>query len=584
VTAAERKTAQRAAEALLTAAGVQLVVVVDDQAIAAAPEMAVGLVELVLKGGSKALTGLFGRALSEDAEVRALQVREHMEGLAPLERAALLTTLRRERAKAQANGALPAPEPEEEAQDAHDLFSSEIEPLVGKRLRVMSPQEWDKNGAAIMDAALKGPGSGEIPGMPDTLVLFDIDLHEAGLGVETGKDLAVGLVTRFSPRPVLCGIISGTIPSREKRQEWVSGIAMSADAMIFIAKQDLGSEPLEFVAELRRVLLSPFAIKFRNLSLAILEGAHKFASAQVKEVNVPDLVYSVIDLSYEEGVTEIDTLRRMYDSFFREEVRRLAALQGDLAAVVDELRAISKLAPEAKLRTKGATWGHQRQEMYDDPVEVNRLCLPTALGDVFQFELPGDRRDSYVLVTQPCDTIVRNTGKRQLNQGTLARVLTSPPQHSTFHELRWFQADGKSAYVDLTDTISVPFEALDLCALRSDGVAMLSAADQEPDGIMAGWKARRGGLVQAMEAYADFAREAFGAVAGAAPERTIPLPPHYASPLVATVTMSGDKAIRYNCTRVGRVLMPYSGAILGAFANYLSHDVFAVDLARDLKP
>jgi len=583
VTAAGREGAQRAAEELLSAAGIQLVIVVDDQAIVASAEVAVGLVEVIWRENSKAVKGLFGLTISDDVEVRARQVRDRIKELSPLEQAASLATLRRERAKLQASGVLPPREPEEEAQDAHEVFSSEIESLTGNRLRVISPSEWEKKGQAIMDAAFEASGLGAIPGMPNTLVLFDIDLHEAGLGADAGKELAVGLVKRLSPKPVLCGIISGTIPSREERKEWVSGIDMPPDGMIFISKRDLGGDPLEFVAELRRVLLSPFAIKFRDISLGVLEGAHRFAAARVKEVNVPDLVYSVIDLSHEEGVTEIDTLRRIYDSYFREEVRRLAALAADLATIVGQLRAISHIAPGAKLKTKGATWEHQRREMYDSIVEVNRLCLPVEVGDVFQFELSDDRREPYVLVTQPCDTIVRSAGKRTLTHATLAHLMDTRP-HNSMHELRWFGADGKAAYVDFTVTISVPFDVLDLCALRGDGVAKFSTDDETPHGIMTGWKKRREYLKQAVEKDVDFTRGAFGTAAGGAAQFTIPVEPSHPSPLRTTVAMSGHKAIHYNCKRTDRILMPYAGAILGEFANYISHDVFEVDLARDLKP
>jgi len=464
----------------------------------------------------------------------------------------------------------------------------------------MTPEAWDENWVDIMKAAFEAAGAGSIPGLPHTLVLFDIDLSGSGRGKLAGRDMAVALRKAVKPGPVLCGLISGTVSSPEERQEWLSSVAIRPDSLVFISKRDLGTNPIEFVAELKRVLLAPFAEKFSEICRAVLDAAHKFAAEQTMAVNVSDLAHSVIVLSHEEGVTEIDTLLRIYDSFFREEVRRQAAVAEGLDSTVEQLRAISKLAPAAKRATKYTTWEHQRREMYDNITEVNRLHMPVEVGDIFEFTLPAGQAhgaggaagqeakqegpELYVLVAQPCHTVVRGDGRRKLKRATLARVLVAPKQKGSSddtYDLLLLGENGTSAFVDFSNTITIPFDVLDLCALRDDGIAALSMDDGEPAGILAGWKHRRAEVRKAIDAHVTFVRETFAQLAGEAAEFQVPHEPNGASPLISTVSMTGAKSARYNCRRVHRILMPRAAALLGKYANYVSQDVFGVDLTRD---
>ncbi len=547
----DREIAQRAAEELLRAAGIRLVIWVDDQAVAAADATAVGIVEVIRKAKPTVLGRVFEIPLDADPEVRARQVREHVASLEGVQVPAFLAKLHAQREKLREDRLLPPLDADQGAADSHDVFSSEIGPLIGDRLRVMTPEAWDENWVDIMKAAFEAAGAGSIPGLPHTLVLFDIDLSGSGRGK-------------------------------------------------LVSKRDLGTNPIEFVAELKRVLLAPFAEKFSEICRAVLDAAHKFAAEQTMAVNVSDLAHSVIVLSHEEGVTEIDTLLRIYDSFFREEVRRQAAVAEGLDSTVEQLRAISKLAPAAKRATKYTTWEHQRREMYDNITEVNRLHMPVEVGDIFEFTLPAGQAhgaggaagqeakqegpELYVLVAQPCHTVVRGDGRRKLKRATLARVLVAPKQKGSSddtYDLLLLGENGTSAFVDFSNTITIPFDVLDLCALRDDGIAALSMDDGEPAGILAGWKHRRAEVRKAIDAHVTFVRETFAQLAGEAAEFQVPHEPNGASPLISTVSMTGAKSARYNCRRVHRILMPRAAALLGKYANYVSQDVFGVDLTRD---
>ena len=657
---AARELARAALNELFQAAGIRRIVLVDDQALAAADATAIGLVEEIWRVKPKSARAVM-RDLPDDAEVRADIIRETIDKASPGDRADILAKLVSARNRLRAESKLSPPDPRDELDEAHNLFCSEIDLLLeGYELIVLSPDAWEAARAKLMEDAFAKTGKGEIPHLPDTVVLFDIDLSGAALGEEGGKRLAISLFKEFERKPLVCGIVSSLVPPSDERRGWNSQTGIRSDELVFVSKRELSTSPMTFVAELKRVLLTPFVRRFREITSKVLEDAHTFAIKEVADVDVNDLVYSVIMLPHAEGEEEIETLRRIYDSFFRERMRRSAADIEELNAVVDQLRQITRLAPEAQVATKYTSWTLQRRETYDNIDEVNALHLPVEVGDVFRFTLDGSSASSggfgvgrphakreptaeakpvvmrdaeqpvqsdreiltsvassdvtrdtespreintrgkeegplldslsqdvtYVLLAQPCHTVIRSTGVRKLEIGTLARIVigSCDPSLSHVHLLKWFSSDGQHAFVDFSDTVSVPFHVLDLCAFRDDGKAVISRDDSPPSKLREGSKERHRKVKEEAMSHVHYLRDAYSALAGTREQFSPPRDLLGGSPVVATITMRGTPTIIYNCQRVGRVSTNAIAALLHKYAYYVSHAVFPVDLGGKTAP
>ena len=592
----DHDTARRAAFELLGAAGITRVILVDDEAITAADSVAVALTDLIYKAKPTALRHVYNDDafkaddLKADAELRARDIRDYVSRLPPEKAASLLGKLGHEIDKLRDKGTLPPLTPEEKNAASHVLFCGEIQLLLGDRLTTMDPDSWDKEGSRMIERSLGTERDCQIKGLPDTLVLFDVDLSASGRSDVAGQDMAIALIRRLKDHPVLCGLISAMVPSTEEaeqRKAWIAGHSVRAESLVLISKVDLADNPLAFAAELKRVLLAPFADRFSKICKSILEAAHKVAVEQVLAIHVSDLVQSVL-LSTEEGVNEIATLLRVYDSYFRQEVRRRVAEAEDLAPALEQLRSISRIAPQAQLPTELTTWDVQRREIYDDIADVNGLELPIEVGDVFEFSMSegstsdgGRKTVSYVFVAQPCHAIVRGDGTRKLARATLVRIRDKDQTTSEHgYELPWFGSRGETGFVDFTDTVTIPFEALDLCAFRKDGCSAISLEDTEPDGLLPGWKSRWRIVRGEVEMKVNRARETFAKLVGGTKLFEVPGDRMPVTPLVASVSMSGPVSMTCNMQLTQRIQALHANAILSEYAAYLSRHTFPVDLTR----
>jgi hypothetical protein len=626
--AAQWEEAKVAVRALFDAVGIKRIVWIDDQALIGAIPSITALVEELYGVDPKVVSRTFGgKELADDPDVRRQEITEIVERDAGDVRR-IVSLLDEQRANLEREGRLVPRTEQELADAAHTSFSHGFRHLVEGYvlLDVKLPEEWEAEHAEIMHRSRGGAVDAPIDALPNTIVLFDLNL---GPGREdAGRTLALQFLDQYAGFNPICGLISSSAPALDAREQW-DDPSFGVDRLAFLSKQDLESAPIGFVAELKRVLQAPFARHVQEKLRGILSDASRHAADEVTKVSIADVVQTV-RLSNLEGVPEIDTFRRIHDAFFRDELRRQAFGDVGFVTLLRRLREIGQIAPDAQLAPRLTTARYQRREMYDDPSQVNGLRMPVTVGDVFAFDIPagsgtdapieastanlaiaeepsrrvgedGDRaietspgtahveREtlSYVLVTQQCHTVVRGNGKRRLRAATLARV--RPPRtdelkvsESRAHlfVLPWFTDELESVVVDMSDTISVPFEVLDLCALNVDGRSELDSEMPPPDELLPGWRVYFDKLVARLTEITKVLRARLPAPSAPDHVVTILADPHGVSPVEMHFTASGAVRISYNCVRVGRVNEPYATGLLGQLGYYAAHDTFDVDMGR----
>ena len=103
-------------------------------------------------------------------------------------------------------------------------------------------------------------------------------------------------------------------------------------------------------------------------------------------------------------------------------------------------------------------------EMYDDT--INQRFKEVEMGDIFQYN-----NEFYILISQSCDIALRAEGNRNLTYGNLLKICEENPQNKEYIvELSCF-LNYKEPYVILQNSLSIPFDILDLCAQNKDGIA-----------------------------------------------------------------------------------------------------------------
>lgn len=110
-----------------------------------------------------------------------------------------------------------------------------------------------------------------------------------------------------------------------------------------------------------------------------------------------------------------------------------------------------------------------RQEIYD--TYVNKHYREIASGDVFVIN-----NEYYILVTQACDTFLRKSGTRKLENAILLKIENDYTGKYKYKLPCFFEnnMDYIKPCVCFQKTCVVPFEMLDLCVLNDNGEACIS--------------------------------------------------------------------------------------------------------------
>lgn len=462
------------------------------------------------------------------------------------------------------------------------------------QLDLLEPQQWHERGNSILQECGEDNRA---------LLLFDQELKSdpSLLGFATGADIIKSLSQSdpdgFGTR-WFCGMLSHTLAAGDEVDEWRKLADDHSIALKFfmpIAKQNL-EDGERFYGAVFRTLINTYCETMKTLAKTGLQDALSEAVKRFEAIDPLAFEHVVVKSSADEGVSELETLLRVYGILHRDEAKRIILKEASVfefsnaASKVKEVADISRvITPETASRLNEL----RAQELYEAGDLVNGYHDPLRNGDVFEIGA-GEQTCLYVLIAQPCDIMVRADGKRVRENNFKVAVLCpltldgteidSEPAHLSY-KLTHFGLHGEHRAAALLKRATVAnLSVLDLAVLNKDGRCEIATASA-PDGAVSptrAWQARFLQLTKQFKRIAkriEDVRAKFGDEVAALVAEAV-LPRVGMSAQLAQLGSYAAGSFGYPIRRISHVRDPSAASLLAAFSSYLSRDAFEHDFAR----
>ena len=555
------------ANELLLVSGIERVVSVDDlHRPGATLEEALGLIGPMDSGLLSERIAPLLNIDTDDPEVIRRTLRSRWESMEEGAKGALLQELKTHSRDAGTG---------EEISNDIDA-ASKLPSIFTDKLAKFSYKQWVAEGIKLIS-----------PSMPPTLLLIDLDYSGEQIPGDAGIGLIQALLTQQPEAKIFCGLLTNKFPLDNIHENWraiCNQHGLDEDRFVLIPKKALYEDVARFLALIKLVVLGGHARRLTGLVKMHFEKSVETAVENLGRLDTYEFEQIVCVSSYREGVWEPDTLARAFALFHRRAVHDAVHADDEAYTLANTLRQLS--------RVKTGNWGAEtpravelrRLEWFEDAGDLNRHLAPIETGDIFLVEGRPDKR--YILVSQPCDLMVRSDGKRDpsVENGLLLEAVRDDKRPDNgFGFLLEFYEQTSDWRVNLRKCTTVCLDVLDLCALREDGRASVEVNAAVPIRLNEAWSERAGRL----QKWAASLLRRYGLLTAQGLK-------HREAESIATNAWMGKFAtgsvdaghnrVSYNIMRVGRLKQPRAGALLSRYANSLSRDAFEHDLARREAP
>lgn len=391
----------------------------------------------------------------------------------------------------------------------------EEEHLQKAELVSMSPTDWEKQVTTI---------TSRIPTGKRAIVLFDQKLERAGgrFAVTQGIDLAKELIDSPQKAQFLTGILTYTVPNDNAGEELIERARLATDKhlnpsdLFVLTKKRLEDLP-HFVDGLKKMLLNEPCEHIKVQAIAVGEAALEATKAKLLALDTYDFNHTVLHSSLREGVWAPETLFRIIDIIYKDEIKTQLldkALVPDLNKLLGQATELSKVEiPIGTSASNTERYRLRRQEMYASGELINGLFKPIENGDIFEVTT-GTGIGLYILLNQPCDLAIRSNGKRAADISHLLKIKAITKEsletklEEKFAEARtrklqdfnFWKTRGVIEYieqdphtvglVELATAYVVDLSVLDLTMFNSSGEAMIDVSATPSDALHIGLSKR----------------------------------------------------------------------------------------------
>jgi hypothetical protein len=558
---------------LLSASGIEKVISIDDDnSTDSSPEELLAVLNAV---DQSVLTDVIGPLLSIESGDRELirdRVRNNWMELSKDVKGELLEKL-----------TPPSEQIAESIVLATDIRStSKLPEIFGDKLQALTLAKWEQTRDQLINDQ-----------MPPTLLLVDLSFTGEQRGKEEGLNVIANLLKMNPGSRIYCGLLTGLYQTSSVHADWKKIAAdhgLDRERFVLIPKDSLDADKRTFLALIKLVIMNGPANSLKRAVSKAFEECLKESDIELSKLDVFEFERIICLTSSKEGVWEPDTLLRIFSLFHKKFVRRSLHNDADVYKSADQLRTLTGIPV--------GEWGGptemeialRRLEWFEEAEDINEQYLPLELGDVFRIESRPNKL--YVLVAQPCDLMMRQSGKRHHTVEN-ALLLEATPiadesnevkpdserDHGFYFKLDFFETL-RDWEINLRKIHYVNLEVLDLCVFRSDGSAALSDKDTAPGLMSEAWRARFPRLAEKMKKarnrYAELMK-----IAGmkAADASKLSLNTSIGNLWNVVVDLKSS-SITFDVSRVGRIRQPRSGALLARYANAFARDAFEHDLTR----
>jgi hypothetical protein len=459
---------------------------------------------------------------------------------------------------------------------------------------LLTPQAWHERRAALI---------AECTEERRTLFLFDqeLEVEDAGLGFHKGSDIIrdiaekerAGFGTRW-----FCGMLTHTVDKGEEVASWRRlEKSEKLDLRFFmpIAKAALDDAPA-FYGAVYRTLINAYSQTMKNLAADAFEKALEDALERFSDLDPIDFEHMIVKSSEAEGVSELETLIRVYGIIQKDQVKAKILQQANVSEFSTAARIVKNIADigrELSATSQERLHKLRWEELYESDELVNGYNDPLRNGDLFEIGEGADLK-LWVLIAQPCDLMVRSNGERVREDNFKVAVLAplrtralgvdAAMKDGLMFSLAHYDHKGaQSAVVLFAEATPANLHVLDLVVLNKDGGCQLSAqADPGLSLPSKSWEKRDGKLrahfAKVSKQIEDARKSHQDAIAELLAAAIIPR----ASPKKGFAKYGAyDRgAYSYPIRRRGRIRDPLATSLLNAYSRFLARDAFEHDYSR----
>jgi len=455
----------------------------------------------------------------------------------------------------------------------------------------------------------------KLSGNSKCLILFDQDMSNEGEGRIDEGILQIKDIIEQDNNNVYLGVLSNTFSINDEIDKWLAlakEYEIPHDRFVFVAKDRL-HKPISFARMIKLTTIAPECKKLKDRTKRIYKEALKAASDEIDQINIYDFEHIVFHHSYDEGIWEPETLFRMYSHYHKRKIVEESKTDIKIEESTDKIRKVSHLIPPGKDTEKPAhrSWQYQRSEHYADQEFINSHHLPLELGDIFE-QTTHTGKNTFILLGQPCDIMVRKKGTRSLQYCTMASIeeiektnnpvdfqspgeaekayldLASDSKKLPFRfELEYLREDlNKISYVCFNRTFSLDIIILDLCVFCALGHSTFNIDEGCPTGLIPSWKNLHKKICKTIKTKLSRHHKIKKALGTRVSQLDIKevlkgLLFHTNLPNSFSGTVNNAQ-LAYPIKRVGRVNKAKAEVILSQYTNYLARIGFERDVGKEL--
>lgn len=473
-------------------------------------------------------------------------------------------------------------------------------------IKIMSPQEWDEE---------KGKLAGNIGEGEMALVLFDEDLKHAGAEYSTirGQDLIVQVKKMGVNDKVICSLLTHKIPSlkdeftfRDTIIKERAGNDLEVNDFFPLAKERLDT-PEVFADGIKKALLNKYFESIKKHTIDLVKYSYGKAAEMIDSFDTYDFDDTILKTSLKEGVWEPETIIRISDILFENELKKRMVETDYVPKVNIDLKASQKFS-EIQFDVPGNIQPYsdkltiRHHEIYDPNEIINALRKPLENGDIFQI---GNNK--FILVAQPCDMMVRaKDAKKGLRNAKVATLLRIEEKEFSKNKLKeivesadkfplvyYVRGTKNLGIVQFSSFLIVDVDLLDLCVFNENGDSKIDMANPivDTDYLSIGWEARFDILLKKLSVIQSKISEVKNLLQGLQPEQAQSILSQFYPKLIIASSIedfSHSCAVNAEISNfdffVKRCLhfkIPGSNNLLEKYTAYLSRKAEPHDFARD---
>ncbi len=432
-----------------------------------------------------------------------------------------------------------------------------------------------------------------------TLFVFDDDFRLEGAGEKEGRRLIEAIHSQLPKYKYAYALLTHKATDDSSEKELEKDIAKEypeiMDFVIVIAKSRLtANENERFVHRIKTTLLFRlFSILKIKLKAAVL-AAHKDALGKIETLGVDAFERIVYRSSDIEGAWSPETLARIFSVAQERRVRSRLREDQELHEAVLEIDPLCGLETGGvSAEVKKIAEELQRGEVYDSDNDLNRLYLPLDCGDIFKTETG----EQYLLVGQPCDLMVRKSGRRKCDirddQQVVALVCMNPhtkskqgkhPRDYEFELCHYEDDTTKAWFASMNLTLHIPVWVLDLAVLNAEGKCSISSEQPTPVLLTLPWRKRLDLLKKRAQKVVSLVDQAAISAGENRDELLksllrLPLETPFSVKIEPIERKVGDPwQLHIGLKRVSHLRERYSDSLLSQYSSYMSR----LDLPHDL--